>query len=257
MTRDPDTDETDELVRCVADERLLSQDLANLPPDVGRPETIPPSRTRGRLVGVGATLTGVTLVGGLGLIVLGIVLAVGADRGRLAVIALVLGVILVATHWGWVHVAEATANALDSRRESELAARHRRWLDTIEPYTRFEVTTEVADDGSITIKRVRYLPVRASERASTFTFSREIERSEVHSGEEPGAAITERAEFLRRQAAADTQRERDDFETRSAAHQAALLAEGNEREQLEARRAESQALSERINSNLRDPPLTE
>jgi hypothetical protein len=246
--------ETDELVGCVADDRLLDEDLANLPLGVGRPATIPPSRIRGRLVGVGATLTGATLIGGIALIVLGVVVAVAGGISLGVVAALVIGAILTATHWGWVHVAEATADAIEARRDSEITVRRRRWLETIEPYTRYEIETDVGDDGSITIDRVRYRPVRTGERR--FTFTREIEHRDVHSGDEPGAAITERAELLRRQAAADTERERERFEAAHDAYQKALLAEGSEREQVEARRAESKALSERINSNLRDPPLT-
>jgi hypothetical protein len=244
----------DELVGCVADERLLADDAGNLPLAVGRPETIPPSRTRGRLVGVGATLTGVTLVGGIALILLGVIAAISGGVGAVAVVAGVIGIVLVATHWGWVHVAEATADAIEARRDHEIAARRRRWLQTIEPYTRYEVTTDVGDDGSIKINRVRYRPVRTGERG--FTFLRDIEHSEVHSGEESGAAIAERAELLRRRAAADTEHQRQRFEAAHDAYQAAQLAEGGEREQREALRAESQALSERINTNLRDPPLT-
>ncbi|MBV9424978.1 MAG: hypothetical protein JOZ98_18860 [Solirubrobacterales bacterium] len=244
-----------ELVGSVADERLLDAEIANLPGSVGRPEGIPPSKTRGRLVGVGATLTGVTLIGGLALMLVGVIVAISGGIGVVAIVAIVLGLVLVATHWGWVHVAEATADAIEARRDSEITARRRSWLDLIEPYTRYEVTTDVGEDGSITISRVRYRPVRTGERR--FTFKREIEHTEVHSGEESGAAITERAELLRRQAAADTERERLHFEAAHGAYQEALLAEGSEREQLEARRAESRALSERINTNLRDPPLTE
>lgn len=244
-----------ELVGSVADERLLDEEIANLPRSVGRPEAIPPSKTRGRLVGVGATLTGVTLIGGIALVLAGVIVAIGGGIGVVAIVAIVLGLILAATHWGWVHVAEATADAIEARRNSEITARRRRWLDRLEPYTRHEVTTDVGEDGSITISRVRYRPVRTGDRR--FTFKREIEHSEVHSGEESGAVITERAELLRRQASADTERERVHFETAHDAYQKELLAEGSEREQLEARRAESQALSERINTNLRDPPLTE
>ena len=243
-----------ELVGRVADERLLDAEIANLPSSVGRPEAVPPSKTRGRIVGVGATLTGVTLIGGITLVLMGVVVAVSGGIGAVAIVAIVLGLILAATHWGWVHVAEATADAIEARRDSEITARRRHWLDMIEPYTHYEVATDVGEDGSITISRVRYRPVGSGERR--FTFEREVEHSEVHSGDESGAAITERAELLRRQAAADTEREREGFEAAHDAYQAALLAEGSEREQQEARRAESRALSERINSNLRDPPLT-
>jgi hypothetical protein len=102
---------------------------------------------------------------------------------------------------------------------------------------------------------VRYRPVRHSER--TFTFVREIAGHEVHPGAEPAATVAERAELLRRAAAADTERERARFEAAHDAYQRALLANEDEEQRLAAARAESEALSERINTNLRDPPLIE
>jgi hypothetical protein len=244
-----------ELVDREADERLLSEDLANLPDAVGRPEAIPPSRTRGRLVGVGATLTGITLLTGIGLIVLGVVEVLASGFGVLAIAALVVGIVFVATHWGWVHVAEVTADAIEARRNSEVLARRRQWLATIKPYTRYEVGTNVEDDGSISIVRVRHRPVPSGERG--FTFVREVCEREVHSGEEPGAVVAERAELLRRQAAQDTERERGRFEIASDAYELALLGSHDERQRIAALRAASEALSDQINENLRDPPLVE
>jgi hypothetical protein len=237
------------------DERLLAEDQAKLPAAVGRPESIPPSRVRGRLVGTGATLTGVTLLGGIALLVLGVIEAVSGGVGVLAVGLLAAGIVLVGTHWGWVHVAEATADAVEGRRNAELLARRRQWLQTIKPYTRYEVTTEVHDDGSISIVRARHRPVRTGE--GHFTFEREIELRETHSADEPGAAVAERAELLRRQAAQDTQREQEQFELAASAYETALLDRGDEQQRLAARRAASEALSDQINSNLRDPPLVE
>lgn len=244
-----------DLVGREADERLLSEDLAQLPEAVGRPEVLPQSPARGRLVGTGATLTGVTLLGGIALIVLGVVVAVSSGFGAAAIAALAAGIVLVSTHWGWVHVAEGTADALDARRNRALLTRRRRWLSSIQPYTSWEVSTTVGDDGSITIVTMRHRPIRLGERG--FTFSREIVAREVHSGDEPAAGVAERAELLRRQAAADTERERELFTAADDAYQGALLAHADEQERIEAVRAASEALSERINSNLRDPPLTE
>jgi hypothetical protein len=244
-----------ELLECTADEQLLAQDGANLPEAVGRPEAIPPSQARGRLVGIGATLTGVTLLLGVALIALGAIEAIASGFGLFDTGALVLGLILAGTHWGWVHVAEITANSLEGRRNSEIADRRRQWLETIKPYTRSEVTTSVKDDGSISIVRVRYRPVRSS--AGSFTFVREAEHEEIHSGDEPAAGVAERAELLRRQATLDTERERERFQVAADAYETALLGRGDEQEQLAARRAASQALSEQINSHLRDPPLIE
>jgi hypothetical protein len=244
-----------ELVGRKADERLLAEDLASLPEAVGRPEAIPPSRTRGRLVGIGATLTGITLLGGIGLIVLGAVEVIASGFTVLAIAALALGIAFVGTHWGWVHVAEVTADSIESRRNSEIIARRRHWLATIQPYTRYEVSTNVEDDGSISIIRVRHRPVLSGERG--FTFVREVCDREVHSGEEPGAVVAERAELLRREAALDTERERERFEIASDAYEMALLGSTDERQRIAAVRAASEALSERINANLRDPPLVE
>jgi hypothetical protein len=249
----PPEPDSAELVDRVADERLLDE-VTSLPAAVGRPEAIPSSRTRARLVGVGATLTGVTLIVGVALVIFGVTEAV-SNAIVLAVAALVVGAGLVGTHWGWVHIAEATADAIENRRNGELLERRRRWLETIEPYTRYEVTTSVGEDGSIGITRTRYRPVARGERG--FSFVSEVEHREQHSGDEPGAAVAERAELLRRRAAQDTERERERFEIAADAYETALLGRRDEAHRLAARRAASEALSERINSNLRDPPLVE
>jgi hypothetical protein len=252
MTPDP---KADELVECIADESLLAADPTNLPVAIGRPPAVPASRTRARLVGVGATLTGVTLIAGVLLLVLGAIAALSSGVGLLDVAALALGAGLAGTHWGWVHVAEASSDAIERRRNRETLAQRRQWLEAIEPYPRYEVTTSVADDGSITIDRIAHLPVHTGRRS--FTFAREIQRTEVHSGDEPAAGIAERAELLRRQASVDTERERRRFEVAADASQRERLGQGDQQEQLSARRAASEALSEQINSNLRDPPLME
>ena len=246
--------EANELVGRVADDSLLG-DGAKLPLAVGRPEPIPPSRARGRLVGVGATLTGVTLILGVGLAVFAAIELILGGVHLLGIGALALGLGLAGTHWGWVHIAEATADAIEGRQRSEITSRRHRWLQTISPYTRYEVTTDVGDDGSITICRIAYRPVRTGAHA--FTFSREVEREERHPGEETAAAVAERAELLRREAARDTERERGRFEAAASTYGARLLHESDEQQRLDALRAESEALSEQINSKLRDPPLTE
>lgn len=244
-----------ELLGLTADERLLDVDAENLPAAVGRPEGLPPpSRTRGKVVAVGATLTGLTLLIGIALIAVGIGEAIG-NGIVLAIAAITVGVVFIATHWGWVHVAEASANAIERRRNRDVLTRRQQWLATIAPYTRHEVATDVDDDGAIKIVRVRKRPVPTGEH--TFTFTREIEHEEVHSADEPGAAVTERAELLRRQAATRTERERQRFELAVDTYETALLRSDDEEQQRIARRAASQALSEQINTNLREPPLTE
>jgi hypothetical protein len=237
-----------------ADERVLTEH--SLPQSVGRPEPMPPpSRARARVVGIGATLTGVTLLIGIALVVAGIVDAIASSVGALAISAVVVGALLVGTHWGWVHVAEVTGEALEHRRDREVVDRRQLWLEQIQPYTRYDVTTTVDDDGSIRIVRARYEPVAAGERG--FTFSRLLELEEVHSAEEPGAAVAERAELLRREAAADTERERHLYEVAADAYETALLNRDDEQQRRAAQRAASEALSEQINANLREPPLTE
>ena len=80
------------------DERLLSNDLANLPEAVGRPETFVPSRVRGRIVGTGAALTAVSLVLGSLLALLGLVDAISSGFDGLSIAIIVVGAILVTTH---------------------------------------------------------------------------------------------------------------------------------------------------------------
>jgi hypothetical protein len=244
-----------EMVGRVPDERLLSEDVDTLPPSVGRPEAVIPSRTRGRIVGAGATLTAVSLVAGVVLVALGAIDAISSGIGVAGVLALVVGALLIATHWGWVHVAEISANALEGHSNAEVVARQRRWLAAIEPYPRLEVSTSVEDDGSISIESIRYRPVARGERS--FTFVREVEHREVHSPDEPAAAVTERAETLRREAALGTEEERRRYEIAAEAYSTALLGRADDEQRRLAQRAASEALSRQINSNLRDPPLVE
>lgn len=237
------------------DDRLLLEDLGRLPSSLGRPEQFPDGPARRRIVGIGATLTGVSLVGGVALLVLGLVEAITGGSAAVTVAAFVLGLVLVATHWGWVHVAELTANNLEGRRNASLLDHRRLWLSSIDPYPRWEVSASTQEDGSIAIVTVAYRPVARGE--NTFTFVREEAAKEIHSGEEPAASVAERAELLRRQAALDTARERERYEAAHDAYERATLANANEQERLAAVRAASEALSERINDNLRDPPLVE
>jgi hypothetical protein len=237
------------------DERLLTEDLDNLPAAVGRPGTIVPSRARGRIVGAGATLTAVSLVGGVILVLLGVIDAISSGIDLAGVLALVIGGLLIATHWGWVHVAEISANSLEGHSNAEVIERRRQWLAAIEPYARLEVSTEVGDDGSIAICTVRHRPVRVG--GEKFTFARELEHREVHSPDEPAAAVTERAETLRREAALVNEEERRRYEIAAEAYRTALIGRADEEQRRLARRAASEALSHQINSNLRDPPLVE
>jgi hypothetical protein len=244
-----------ELVGYEPDERLLSEDLDKLPQAAGRPEIAPPSRARGRIVGAGATLTATSLVVGILLIVFGVIDAVSSGIDLAGILAVVVGALLTATHWGWVHVAELTANSIEAHANAEVLDRRRQWLATIEPYSRFEVSTEVQDDGSIAICSTRHRPVRAGQ--AHFTFVRELEHREVHPPDEPAAAVTERAETLRREAALATERERERYEIAAGAYRTALIGRTDDEQRRLAQRAASEALSHQINSNLRDPPLFE
>jgi hypothetical protein len=103
-----------EFVGLVPDERLL-EDQATLPEGERFTTLQPESRTRAPLVAAGSTMTALALIGGCALAVLGVVLAIANGISGLAIAAIVVGVVLVATHWGWIHVAEVAANALSER----------------------------------------------------------------------------------------------------------------------------------------------
>jgi hypothetical protein len=237
------------------DEGLLGADLGQLPAVVGEPPPpLPESPARRQVVRLGATMTGVTLVGGLALALLGLVEAI-ANGSLLWIVVLVVGIVLASTHWGWVHVAELTGNTIEARRNASLEDRRSQWLLEIEPYPRWEVSSSAGEDGSITIATVCHRPIPRGER--NFTFLREEVAQEVHSPDEPAAAVAERAELLRREAAIATARAREDYETARDAYQEALMVRDDEQQRLAALQAASQALSERINAHLRDPPLTE
>lgn len=237
------------------DERLLGEDSWQLPAELGRPEEIPPSATRRRIVAVGATLTAATLVLGGILAAFGAVDFFATGFDVVPVIALFVGLGMVATHWGWVHVAELYGQRLERRGSRGVLDRRRAWLSEIEPYPRWEVRTEAREDGSITISTVCHRPVARSE--GTFTFARHEIAEETHPAQEPAADVAERAEALRRQAALETARAREEYQAARDRLQKSRLTQADEQERQAAARAASQALSERINTNLREPPLAE
>ncbi len=241
-----------ELLGREADERLLDEEL---PAGVSQPPApLAESAARRQVVRFGAAMTGVTLIGGLGLAVAGVVELV-ADGSAAWIVLLVLGLVLATTHWGWVHVAELSGNAIEARRNASLEQRRRAWLAEIEPYTRWEVSTSAGEDGSITVLTVRHRPTPSGQH--TFTFVREEVARELHAADEPAAVVAERAELLRRNAAADTRAAQQEFEAARDAYEQALMARDDEQQRRLALRAASEALSQRINANLRDPPLTE
>ena len=177
----PEEQSPAELVGREPDPRLLSEDLAKLPEVLGRPETFVPSGARGRIVGAGATLTAASLVIGCLLVVLGVIdgLANGIDGVPIAIVT--LGAVLIATHWGWVHVAEITANSIEGRGSAVVENHRQQWLSTIQPYTHYEISTRVENDGSIAIDRIAYRPAPSGDRR--FTFTSVVEQEEVHSAD--------------------------------------------------------------------------
>jgi hypothetical protein len=250
MTTEP---EAAHLVGSVADERLLESADA-LPVAVGRPEPVAPVPGRAAIVAVGTAMTGLSLVGGIALVILGIVLAIansGATLGDGGLVA--AGVLLAGTHWGWVHVAEAIATARQVHSAQVALARREQWLRGLAPFPHHEVVTEVEDDGAIAIVSVCYRPVET--RPGRFTFVRAIEARERHEAEAPAAVVTDRAEALRRAAAQATERERELFLAAADRRETELLRQEDERAARDVQRATSRALSEQINANLRQPPL--
>ena len=237
------------------DQRLLGEDRRQLPATVGEPpQPLPESPARRHVVRFGATMTGATLIGGIALTLLGLVELV-ANGGVLWLVALVLGIVLAGTHWGWVHVAELTGDRIEGHRHDSLEERQRFWLSQLEPYSSWEVSTRADDDGSITIVTTCHRPVAAGER--TFTFASEEVAREVHPPDEPAAEVTERAEALRRKAARDTEQAREAYGAARDAYEEALMVRDDEQQRTAALRAASEALAARINEHLRDPPLTE
>jgi hypothetical protein len=237
------------------DARLLGQDMSKLPEAEQRHLPVPSEQGRSMVLHAGVALTAASLIGGIVLLALGVILSL---TGRLTLghtLLMAVGGFLVATHWGWVHVAEFIRQGMEGHAGKEVQHEMAPWLSSIHPYTRYSVVTEVLDDGSIRIVRLRHDPIHTLP--GKFSFSSERVQEETHSGDLPAEQIAERAETLRRQAALDTAEERERYEVAADAYETALLAKGGEQQETEARRAASAALSERINRNLREPPLVE
>ena len=239
------------------DERLLSEDVGKLPEAVGRPEEIVPSRARGRIVGTGATLTAASLILGSLLVILGLIDAVSSGIDGLSIAILVVGAVLVITHWGWV------CTSPSSRPTRIEGLEHRRGR---------EPPAAVAL-GDPAVPAVRDHDQRRGRRLDHHRARRVSPRRErgaavhVRAGDRTGrestpptsfaATVTERAELLRRDAAQETERERERYEIAADAYESALLDDADEQQRRLAQRAASEALSHQINSNLRDPPLLE
>lgn len=237
------------------DPRLLDADLSNLPAAEQHREPPVSTQRHERLVAAGSTLTGVTLIGGLALLLWAGWRLLFAGGGALDAVLAVIGLVLAATHWGWVHVAEYAGLTIDARQSSAVEARQSQWLATIEPYPRFSVGTSVGDDGTTRVQRFLHRPVLTE--GNTFTFVRERDIEHVHEVDAPAEVIAADVELMRRQAGLQTARMKELWDAASTAYSAALLSAHDDQERQAANRAAALALSEHINASLLDAPLTE
>jgi hypothetical protein len=237
------------------DQSLLAADLGALP-DVG-PRPVPSGSTHrhDRLVAAGSAMTAGTLIGGAVIALYGGVQVLTSGGGAVDVLLAVIGILLLATHWGWVHVAEYVGLTIDQRQERADDERTQAWLSTLQPYPRFSVLTSVDDDASTRVQRVLLKPVLTAQH--TFTFIRETEAERTFAADAPAQDIAAAVETMRRQARLDTDRLRGNWEAASNAYEAALFSAEDDQQRLAAQRAAATALSEHINASLLEPPLVE
>jgi hypothetical protein len=238
-----------------ADRRLLGPDLLNLPAAEQHRDVAISTHEHDRLVAAGSLLTGVTLIGGAAAALYGGWQALFNGGGAFDAVLAVVGILLVATHWGWVHVAEYVGLSIDDRRRRVLDERGDDWLAGVQPYPRFSVSTTVLDDASTRIERVLHRPVLTERH--TFTFVRVIDADKVFDADTPAETIAETVETMRREARLETDRLRDLWEAAAGAYEAALLNADDDEQRLVAQRAAATALSEHINASLLEPPLVE
>ncbi len=238
-----------------ADRGLLDADLDGLPDSESRPVLVVRTERHDRLVAAGSVMTAVTLIGGAALAIFGLEQLLFGAGGALAVVLAVVGVLLISTHWGWVHVAEYIGLGIDQRQERANGAAADAWLRTVSPYQRFAVVTSVLADASIRVERVSYQPLLTPRH--TFTFVHATETVAQFDADTPAKVIAGRVETLRREARLETDRRRELWEVASSAYDAALSSADDDQQQLAAEHAAALALSEHINSSLQEPPLVE
>jgi hypothetical protein len=243
------------LLGVAADSRLLDQDRFNLPAAEQSLEPPTLEHEHDRIVHVGSTLTGVSLLAGIFLLLYGGSQLLFNAGGVADLVLAVLGVLLAATHWGWVHVAEYVRLIIDERLERSAEERRRDWLSSIQPYPRFSVSTSVLDDASTRVERVLHQPVLTEEH--TFTFVRKPDAVQLYDADVAAEVIASAVETMRRQARLDTDRLRNLWEVASTAYVAELSDADDSQQRLAAQRAAATALSEHINASLLDPPLAE
>lgn len=235
------------------DTRLLDEDLFNLPEAEQHQEPVVSTRRHERLVAAGSVLTGVTLIGGAAITLYGGWQLLFNGGGALDAVLAVIGLLLVGTHWGWVHVAEYVGLTIDERQQHATDARRREWLAGIEPYPRFSVSTSVLDDASTRIERVLHRPVLTAQH--TFTFSRQTDAETTYDAHVQAEVIATTVETMRRDARLETDHLRELWEAASGAYAAALSSDHDDQQQLAAQRAAATALSDHINASLLEPPL--
>jgi hypothetical protein len=238
-----------------ADRRLLDEDLGNLPEAEQRHEPAVVTHTHDRLVATGSLLTGATLIIGGAMVLYGGGEVLFGSGGAVAAVVAVIGILLVATHWGWVHVAEYAGLVIDDRHQRAAAVADRDWLAAIQPYPRLSVSTMVLNDASTRIQRFRHEPMLVTPR--TFTFLRQAEGEQTYDADAPAEVIAAAAETMRHQARLQTDRLRGDWEAAASAYEAAVLDADDDEQRLIAQRAAATALSEHINASLLKPPLVE
>jgi hypothetical protein len=238
-----------------ADRRLLDEDLAKLPEVEQRHVPVVVTHKHDRLVAAGSLLTGTTLFVGGAMLLYGGGEVLFGSGGALDVVLAVIGILLVVTHWGWVHVAEYAGLTIDERQRRDAEVGEREWLATIAPYPRFSVSTTVRSDASTRVQRFRHEPVLVTPH--TFTFVRHSDAERTYDVDTPAEVIAAGVETMRRQARLETDRLRGNWEAASSAYEAALLSAHDDQQRLVAQRAAATALSEHINASLLEPPLVE
>ncbi len=238
-----------------ADQRLLEEDLVNLPDAEQHREPVLSRRRHDRLVVAGSVLTGSTLIGGAAMLLYAGWQLLFESGGAFDVVLAAVGILLIATHWGWVHVAEYVGLTIDEHQRHLSDERRREWLATVEPYPRFSISTSVRDDASTQVQRILHRPVLTTHQ--TFTFVSEVDTIETFDADTSAAEIATAVETGRRQARLETDRLRELWEAAATAYTAALLSAHDNEQQLAARRAAATALSEHINASLLKPPLVE
>jgi hypothetical protein len=256
---EPMVDRSQEMVDFLGvapDRRLLDEDLFNLPDAERRQAPIPTAtHTHDRLVAAGSLLTGASLIIGAAMLLFGGWQLLFESGGAADAILAVVGILLVGTHWGWVHVAEYAGLTIDEHQRRVADEHVQEWLATIQPYPRFSILTRVLDDASTRVERILHRPVLTAQH--TFTFARETYSEQICEAGASAEVIATTVETMRREARLATDRLRGDWEAASTAYAAALLSADDDEQRLTAERAAATALSEHINASLLEPPLVE